>query len=97
MRASTQVYAYGGRSPLELFEEMANEWRGWKGSKVWESLEGELALAATHDGLGTIMLKVRLAHLGSDFSDWEARAALELDAGTQLQNAVTTMRSFFRP
>jgi hypothetical protein len=95
MSATTQVYAYGGRSPTELFEDMASEWRGWEGSKEWSSLEDELALSATHNGLGTITLQVRLSHLGSEGWDWEARAALELDAGDQLERAVTSLRSFF--
>jgi hypothetical protein len=92
MRASTEVYVYGGRSPLELFEGMAHEWRGWQGSKEWASLEGELTLSAIHNGLGTITLQARLAHL-----DWDARADLELDAGSHLESAVKTLRSFFSP
>jgi Family of unknown function (DUF6228) len=94
MTASTLVYAYGP-TPLALFEVIANEWRGWHGSKEWSSLEGELSLSATHDGVGTITLQVRLAHLGFDAWDWEARAALALDAGAQLQTTVTALRSFF--
>jgi Family of unknown function (DUF6228) len=94
MSAMTQVYAYGP-SPLVLFEEMAGEWRGWKATKKWQSLEGELALAATHDGLGTIALHVELAHLGADGWDWRADAVLTLDSGSQLETAVGSARAFF--
>jgi hypothetical protein len=62
-----------------LFEEMAREWRGWKGEKKWNSIEGNLALACTHDGLGHIEVHVELG-LGVP-SAWRASGSLIVEAG----------------
>jgi hypothetical protein len=49
-----------GEQLAKLFAQMANEWRGWKGEKIWRSLDGELNLAFRHDGIGAIGVKVRM-------------------------------------
>jgi len=56
------------------------DWRGWSGERVWESIEGTLRLTATHDGLGTVLLRARLAR-SLYLDDWVADVALWLDAG----------------
>jgi hypothetical protein len=79
MRAEVRVYAYGAQGLASLFEETAREWRGWKGVKAWESLEGELKLAATHDGLGHIGL---LVEMGPPYEEWKAQGVVALEAGS---------------
>jgi hypothetical protein len=78
MRAEVRVYAYGAQGLASLFEDMAREWRGWSGTKGWDSLEGEIKLAATHDGLGHIALEVEM---GPPSEEWRARGTIMLEAG----------------
>jgi hypothetical protein len=61
---------------------LAAGWRGWEGERNWQSLESDVELTATHNGLGTIALAVTLRNDVS--SGWNARALLTLDAGTAL-------------
>lgn len=61
----------------KFFSRLARRWRGWEGECYWETLEGNVALRATHDGLGTVELRVLLKReLG-----WLAEASLFVDAG----------------
>ncbi len=53
MSASRQVYAgwdAGFTALAAFFEGLASDWRGWKGERVFESIEGDLRIQATHDG-----------------------------------------------
>lgn len=57
MRATIQVdNAPYGTTPADIFEQIANEWKGWEGDKTWGSLEGEFDLSATSDSTGHISL-----------------------------------------
>ena len=60
LAAQTRVGTYMSTGLGEMFAEMANHWRGWKGKKSWESLEGELHLTAEADRSGHITLTVEL-------------------------------------
>ena len=56
----------GGFEDLsKFFGSIEKSWRGWRGTRSWESLEGELRLIATHHG-GVIQLKVTIRKLAFD-------------------------------
>ena len=84
-RAAVEFYCRDVPSLSDLFGELADDWRGWEGERVWGSLDGELGFRATHDKLGTVTLAVRLR---SDVYEpsvrdflWTTTALLLLDAG----------------
>jgi hypothetical protein len=81
LQASARVsIVHGVDAPLAtLFEDLAESWRGWKGSKTWAAYEGGLALACEHDGLGHITLTVELQE-GAGYG-WLARGDVPLEAG----------------
>ena len=83
LRAFCRVYEPSYNPVSGLFQAMADDWRGWEGEKTWGSLEGELGLRATHNGIGTVRLQVELGsgQLVGDGAGWSAVAVLELDAG----------------
>lgn len=96
MRASRQVYAGwdGGFTALAaFFTGLADEWRGWHGARVFESLEGDLQIRATHDG--HVHLRVLLWE--STVPDgWRIEAVVRMDAGEALSRAATDVASLVR-
>jgi hypothetical protein len=68
-----------GATIADLFEDLAEHWRGWSGQKVWENNEHTLRLAATHDGLGHVEIEVHLTRYAH--AEWEASGSIMLDAG----------------
>lgn len=65
-------------SPAGLFTEVARDWRGWSGEKIWGDIDGTLTLRATCDSLGHVGLSVRMRDPSGD--QLEGRVTLE--AGT---------------
>src|SRR5687768_17215738 len=61
LSAVARVYAgYPHSSPTLWLCELAQNWMGWYGERVWESLEGELTLSAKNDRRGHIAITVTL-------------------------------------
>jgi hypothetical protein len=80
--ATRRVYAHtDGQGVARLFSEAAAEWRGWRGCKSWESLEGELRLELTTDRLGHVTLAVRIRSDPGGADPWQLDAELSLDSG----------------
>ena len=70
-------------SAIGFFEDLADSWRGWEGQREYRSLEGELTLAAAHDGLAMVTLAVQMSQPSPP--GWSAAADLELGAGADLE------------
>ena len=80
------------------FDQLAQDWRGWDGERAWESLEHDLSLIATHDGRGTVRLRVLLRTDTLDARGegwWRAEASLSIDAGTYLTNVARAAKTEF--
>lgn len=95
LRAATEVdgTAYGfGEGLAAYFRRIADDWRGWDGGRGWESLEGEFALQATHDGLGYVKLRVWIRG-GLYEEDWNADGTIWIDAG-QLEAVARAAKRF---
>jgi uncharacterized protein DUF6228 len=94
LRASTKVGIVWGvdASLSEFFDDLAKNWRGWKGAKKWEAYEGGLGLSCTSDRLGHITVTVELRE-GSP-ERWLVRGEVPLEAG-QLERLATEMRAFY--
>jgi hypothetical protein len=41
-------YATGFEDLADFFQKQADDWRGWAGTRRWESLEGDLEVEARH-------------------------------------------------
>ena len=66
-----------------FFRRLSDDWRGWDDERTWASIEGAFDLAATHDGLGHVALRVRIRSCQHD-DEWTVSGVLLLDAGQQL-------------
>jgi hypothetical protein len=86
---------WSGMEPQHLaafFEDLAQEWRGWNGDKVFAVVEHDLALRATHDGSGHVVLWVRLGtHVAADAKTWHVSVPLGLEA-RQLDRVADAVR-----
>jgi len=90
--ATTRVYAYRCDDLATLFDEMSRDWRGWQGSRDWESLEGELKLSCTADGKGHIVVSIRIAEsLNPD--TWRIQTTAMIEAG-QVDQIAKAVRRF---
>ena len=67
-----------GESPVEYFQTLSKNWKGWEGAKSWRALEDEYRLSATMSRTGHVTLTTRL-NVYSYF--WEAKANLDIEAG----------------
>lgn len=84
----------GGLDSLAaFFVGLANDWRGWEGERVYESLEHDLRLAAEHDG--HVRLKVRLWQ-SSDPNGWSVETRLTLEPGEELARVAEDLTRFVR-
>ena len=85
----------GGLDLDKYFAAMATDWRGWKGSRVWESTALELRLEAAADGRGHVFLTVTLQTGWLSSSGWQAQANLVIEAG-QLDRLAAEAGAFCR-
>lgn len=92
MTASSKVYAFDpfGESCWRYFADLADNWRGWTGTKLWNSLEGELKIFSESDALGHITMKIVLESYGS----WKTQIIICFDAG-QLEDISLKIKYFF--
>lgn len=76
----------------EYADDLAQHWRGWRGSKAWETDGGQLKLTSVHDGVGHVTATVELREFSGN--GWTVRADLLLDAG-QLEPLAHAVRRFW--
>lgn len=90
--ATATVYALnvlGFDGLADYFADLSSDWRGWQGVRTWSSLEGELNLAASHNG--HVQVEVRLQD--SSYANWTVRTTVTLDAGEQLSAAARDLKA----
>ena len=85
LRASTRPldahndFARDGRRLAEVFAEMAQQWRGWKGEKVWFTTDHEVTLTFRHDRVSRVRVDVDVKD--SPAANWEVKGELALELG----------------
>ena len=88
LTATRAVVGLGGSGFGDLagyLSGLAAGWRGWEGTRRWESLEHDLALEARH-AHGHVLITVTLARPGGGWGDdgWVVRGTLRIEPGEQL-------------
>jgi hypothetical protein len=92
-RAVVELPAAGDGEPglARFFESLADSWRGWPGTRSWQSLGfGALRLDATHDGARRVWLA---ATLTPEHDEWSARIVVSVEAGEQLRRIAAEARA----
>jgi hypothetical protein len=93
LRASKDVYggyAHSFGDLAQYFDGLAADWRGWSDVRIYESLEHDLRLEATHDG--HVQIRVRLWQ-SADIDGWDVWANLRVDPGEELSRAARHIRA----
>ena len=85
LEARSRVYDTGFDGLAAFFGQLAADWRGWDGERVYESLERNLRLVATHDG--HVQLAVQLWQEPRWQAGWSAAAVIMLDPGEEMTRA----------
>lgn len=68
------------------FADLAANWRGWEGSRDYESIEGDLRIEATHDGHVNLHVALREPTVPEG---WRVETVVRLEAGEALTAAAT--------
>jgi hypothetical protein len=93
LTATTGVVVAEGHDLDAFFDRLVASWRGWQGEQVWEALEHQMSIAASHDGTGHIRLRVTLRQ---DYlpDAWEASATFVVEAGEELRGLASRIARF---
>lgn len=75
---------------IDYFGGLAAAWRGWDGTRIYESLEGDLRLEAANAG-SRVRLGVTLWE-SSQEDGWRVSAVIELEAGEQLARTASDVK-----
>ena len=83
-----------GTAPTVFFNDLAQNWKGWKGEKKWRAMEGELTFIAVMDSVGHITITASI-HPDLCPPVWVAKVSVTVDAG-QLEKMHRTFSRFFQ-
>lgn len=98
LTAGREVAAHYGNGFADLavfFANLAENWRGWSGTRAYESLENDLLIDAVHTG-SHVELSFTL-HDPEVPGSWSLRVKLTLDAGEELTRASKDLKELFAP
>jgi hypothetical protein len=93
LAASTGVLVLDGPDLDAFLDRLSAAWRGWQGELVWEALERGMTIAAVHDRIGHVRLRITLRESYRRES-WEATATLVVDAGEELCRLARLVAAF---
>lgn len=88
-------YVSGFADLVGFFTSLVENWRGWSGTRNYESLEHDLLLEAAHTGSH---VELWFTLQDPQFHDvWSVRGKLTLDAGEELTRTGEDIQELFRP
>ena len=93
--AIEQHWSGGFADLAAYFKGLESKWQGWKGSRTWQSVEGDLVLSARHVS-GHMQLRVTIRRTRSDLGNdgWKAEGDLIIDLGEQLSQIARDVEAF---
>lgn len=93
--ASIRVYAFNPKDDAlpKFASRLADDSKGWKGLRIWRSLEGEFRLECEHDGVGHIRLTETI-HSNPYGCGWTGQIRFDVTAG-ELEGIAYQVDHFF--
>jgi hypothetical protein len=89
----TSVRTWGGDGLDTFLSSLAEDFRGWEGTRTWRSLERDLTLSAEHRPGGHVHLRWGI-HDHPPSEDWQFEATTVHEAGEEMRNLATEIRAF---
>lgn len=80
---------------VDFFESLSEDWQGWSETRGYESLDGTLSIAATHDRARSVRFEVKLRAGDRSGFDWSATHRLTVGIGS-LGGLAAAARAFAR-
>ncbi len=75
--------------------QVEQDWRGWSGERVFESVEGELRISAIHDRSAHVHLDSELRE-SVDPVGWQLRVRVSIEAGEELTQFAACLRDLLK-
>jgi Family of unknown function (DUF6228) len=86
-------YASGFQDLADFFRQLAEDWTGWSGRRIWESVEHDLRIDARHE-FHHVQLRITLRDDGPGWGNegWTARADLTIEPGEELAQVASDLQ-----
>ena len=91
------VLVYRGDGLQEFFEGLAADWRGWDGTRTWDSIEHGMTIEATHRGSRVELLLVIRRDPTHPETALEVRLPLFVEPGESLSRVGKIGEQLFQP
>jgi hypothetical protein len=95
VQANALVRSLAGDDLPGFLRHLAADFRGWPEARHWRSLEDQLRIEATHDGLGHVTLLVRLRRRPYA-DDWDLAIPVSVEAGAEMAALADRFDMYFR-
>jgi hypothetical protein len=94
LSAETKVTSLAGDSLGQFLTDLAEEYRGWSGTRQWRSLEDQMRIQATWSSRGHVTLSVRLRPRAYD-PPWDILVDFDVEAGAEMQSLAVEVSNLF--
>jgi hypothetical protein len=96
LHAQITVSTFEDDGLTEFLRGLADDFRGWSGSRHWRSGNDQLRIEATHDGLGHVTLLFRLRDdLYPRGTQWDISIPFIVEAGAEMLALADAFEVFF--
>jgi hypothetical protein len=92
--ARLTVTSLEGDSLAVFLSELADQFRGWSGTREWRSLEDQFRIEATWGNRGHVTLRVLLRPKAYDVP-WDLNVDFDVEAGAEMQSLAGEVDNFF--
>ena len=93
LSARIEVYDHMPERFSQYFESLARDWKGWSGSRDYQSLEPMLTISSAHNGIGRVEFTIELRAAAKDHFSWSASCQLFVEPG-QLEALAASAKKF---
>jgi len=76
-----------------FLDQLAEDFRGWQGTRTWENPDHDLGVAATWSSRGHVELRWWLTP--SIYDRWSASVVIEVEAGAEMSALAHQLSAFF--
>ena len=95
LSARRSVFIFAHSDIGLFFAELAEQWRGWLGSKLWESPDHDLVIEAKFRAGGHV--EMTFAAQDGPLPTWRAEVTVEVEGGEEMSKAAAALARLLGP